>query len=442
MTGIDPWKNNILDFPEQRYLKYKSTAEKYRIIQLGLCLWNKSDSNSYQALPYNIYMFPDDYSGNTQLNCETSAIIFNREHNMDFNKWIYKGVSYLNAKQESQLLEGLTDSNINFYDPCDKLKYKNITLYKDEDKKKYEEMCRLFSEFYNSEEKYFFFEKYPKFMIFYFLNNTPDHIRKRLYFSFETLEMKTVLMISKLTEEEKKFKLELELGEKMKELKVKKGIRNIFEALIKSKKILVGHNCCLDLLFTISHLGDPLPNSLKEYKDMLKSYFFAVYDTKFLYEKFLEQHRDSLNLESKITHLENVYTNLKSLYNDKICINLHPDFYQIYSEESKVYHEAAFDAYVTGSSFVWMGNVLQDDMNFVQDKIFFMKSIYSCFNISAEETYILKDIMPYCLKAVKQINDVDLSKLLHENFFKRIKKTYTLDSHNSILILVQLEDAM
>jgi poly(A)-specific ribonuclease len=442
MTGIDPWKNNILDFPDQRYLKYKSTAEKYRIIQLGLCLWNKSDSNSYQALPYNIYMFPEDFSGNNQLNCETSAIIFNREHNMDFNKWIYKGVSYLNAKQESQLLEGLTDSNINFYDPCDKLKYKNITLYKDEDKKKYEEMCRLFSEFYNSEEKYFFFEKYPKFMIFYFLNNTPDHIRKRLYFSFETLEMKTVLMISKLTEEEKKFKLELELGEKLKELKVKKGIRNIFEALIKSKKILVGHNCCLDLLFTISHLGDPLPNSLKEYKDMLKSYFCAVYDTKFLYEQFLEQHRDSLNLESKITHLENVYTNLKTLYNDKICINLHPDFYQIYSEESKVYHEAAFDAYVTGCSFVWMGHVLQDDMNFVQDKIFFMRSIYSCFNLSAEETYILKDIMPYCLKAVKQINDVDLSKLLHENFFKRIKKTYTLDSHNSILILVQLEDAM
>jgi hypothetical protein len=442
MTGIDPWKNNILDLPDQRYLKYKATAEKYRIIQLGLCLWNKTDFNSYQALPYNIYMFPEDFSGNNQINCETSAIIFNREHNMDFNKWIYKGISYLNAKQESQLLEGITDSNVNFYDPSDKLKYKNITLYKDEDKKKYEEMCRLFSEFYNSEEKYYYFEKYPKFMIFYFLNNTPDHIRKRLYFSFETLENKTVLMLSKLNEEERKFKLELELGEKMRELRVKKGIRNIFEALVKYKKTLVGHNCSLDLLFTISHLGDPLPSSLKEFKEMLKSYFNLVYDTKYLYENFLEQYKESLNLECKITHLENVYTNLKSLYGDKIDISLHPDFLHTYSEVSKVYHEAAFDAYVTGSSFIWMGHIFKDNMEFFHNRIFFMKSIYSCFNLNAEETYILKDIMAYCLKAVKQLNDIDLCKLIDENFFKRIKKTYHLDSHNSVLILVQLEDVV
>ena len=97
MTGISPWNNNnLIDFPEARYLKYKQTAEKFRIIQLGLCMWKKIDvkdgENIYLAKPYNIYLFPEDIAGNNLLNCETAAIIFNREHKMDFNKWIYKGI--------------------------------------------------------------------------------------------------------------------------------------------------------------------------------------------------------------------------------------------------------------------------------------------------------------------------------------------------------------
>ena len=442
MTGIDPWKPSIIDFPEHRYSKYKSTAEKYRIIQLGLCIWNKSESGAYIALPYNIYIFPEDFSGNNYLNCETSAIIFNREHKMDFNKWIYKGVSYLNAKQEGTIVETLTDSNINFYNPSDKLKYKNITIYKDEDKLKYDELCRLFSEFYNSEEKFYYFDKYPKFMIYYFLNNTPEHIRKKLYFSYETLENKQFLMISKLDEEEKKLKLDIEIGDKLRDLHNKKGARNIFEALIKSQKILVGHNCSLDLLFTISHLGDPLPNSLKEFKELLKSYFPAIYDTKCIYEYFFENNKESLSIDNKVTHLENVYTTLKGIYKEKVAIELHHDVKNTYAENSGIYHEAAFDAYVTGCSFVWMGSVLEEKLDHLHNKIYFMRSIYSCFNLNAEESYLFPDAMPYCLKAIKQINDVNLTTLLEEPFLKRIKKYYHLDAHNSLLILVHLENAV
>ena len=96
LTGINPWNNNILDFPETRYTKYKSTAEKFRIIQLGICTWHKNyDQNenkfNYIVRPYNIYVFPEENVGNSLINCETGAIIFNRDHGMDFNKWIYKG---------------------------------------------------------------------------------------------------------------------------------------------------------------------------------------------------------------------------------------------------------------------------------------------------------------------------------------------------------------
>jgi hypothetical protein len=451
MTGINPWNNHILDFPDFRYSKYRSTAEKFRIIQVGICTWkktggseeNNSKNPSYIARPYNIYIFPEDFSGNNLINCETAALIFNREHKMDFNKWIYKGIPYLNAKQESNLIETLSDGNLNFYNPLDKSRYKNVALTKNEDKVKYEEFCKLFSDFLYSDEKTYFFEKYPKFFMYYILNNTPENIRKRLYFSYETLEGKPVLMISKLDEEEKKLKLDIEMAEKMKEINRKKGVRKIWEAIVKKKGIFVGHNCNLDLLFTISHLGDPLPPTLKEFKELMKSYFTSVYDTKLIFENFCEHLKThpELKIEFKNSHLETVYTTLRSHLGEKIKISIHGDMKNTYAEDSGVYHEAAFDAYVTGCSFIYMGETLKENLTPHSNKLYLMKSIYNCFNINGDETYAVPDSMAYCLKAIKQTSDIDLKTLLEDKFFERVKKCYNIDVHNSLLILVNLETA-
>jgi poly(A)-specific ribonuclease len=97
MSGIGSRNNNIIDFPEERYLKYKNIAEKYKIIQVGICVFNRVEGdNQYIAKPYNFYVFPEENTGNNYINCEVGALIFNRDHNMDFNKWIYKGRLILN----------------------------------------------------------------------------------------------------------------------------------------------------------------------------------------------------------------------------------------------------------------------------------------------------------------------------------------------------------
>lgn len=49
--------------------------------------------------------------------------------------------------------------------------------------------------------------------------------------------------------------------------------------------------------------------------------------------------------------------------------------------------------------------------------------------------------MAYCLKAIKQTNDIDLKFILQSKFFERIKKLYNLDTNNSLLILVHLDTA-
>jgi hypothetical protein len=48
--------------------------------------------------------------------------------------------------------------------------------------------------------------------------------------------------------------------------------------------------------------------------------------------------------------------------------------------------------------------------------------------------------MAFCLKAIKQTSDITLQLMLEAKYYDRIKKTYNLDYHNALLILVSLEN--
>jgi poly(A)-specific ribonuclease len=400
MTGIAPYSSNITDFPDGRYSKNKMTAERFRIIQLGICTWKKipsigmDDKPVFLSKPYNIYVFPEEDSGpgSGLINCETAAIIFNRDHGMDFNKWIYKGVHYINSKQLKTMTDSATEWNINFYDPSDKTKFKNIMLYKDEDKLKYEDFCKTFSEFLYSEHKTYIFEKYQRFFINYILNNLQENIRKRLYFSYETIEGKTFLMIKKVEENERQALLDAELGKKLEEVNKKKGVKKIFDALVKKKSVLVGHNFALDLLFTMSHFGEQLPATLKEWKTLLKDCFREIFDTKYIYEQFYDQFINQGGVEKDISYLEYVYTTLRDLYKDSVSIQI-PDGMPDYTQAGGNYHQASYDAFVTGCSFIWMADNLKENLTKYSNRIYMMRSIYSCYNLDGDETYLYPNVI-------------------------------------------------
>ena len=57
----------------------------------------------------------------------------------------------------------------------------------------------------------------------------------------------------------------------MTSLNKKKGFRLIFERLQKRKLSLVGHNMLLDTLYLVNHLGETLPNTLKEFKQIIQT---------------------------------------------------------------------------------------------------------------------------------------------------------------------------
>lgn len=68
------------------------------------------------------------------------------------------------------------------------------------------------------------------------------------------------------------------------------GFTKIFQTLLPSKKVLVGHNCFCDLLFLFQHFDDQLPLRLLDFKKQYNNTFVNCYDTKIIAEsEVLEQ---------------------------------------------------------------------------------------------------------------------------------------------------------
>lgn len=73
----------------------KSAANKFRIIQMGICLFTRISDKEFEARPYNIYIFPRERPGfSPQIVIDSSAADFNTKHNMNWNTWFYEGINF------------------------------------------------------------------------------------------------------------------------------------------------------------------------------------------------------------------------------------------------------------------------------------------------------------------------------------------------------------
>ncbi|CAA0810722.1 Poly(A)-specific ribonuclease PARN [Striga hermonthica] len=115
MTGVTsaPWREAFeFDRHDVQYLKIKDSAEKFAVVQFGVCpfRWD-SHSHSFVSHPHNFYIFPrQELSGDGSSNeflCQTSSLEFLAKYQFDFNSCIYKGVSYLSRSQEEEALRQL-----------------------------------------------------------------------------------------------------------------------------------------------------------------------------------------------------------------------------------------------------------------------------------------------------------------------------------------------
>jgi len=123
MTGIRSEMRNETDLPFENYLKAFNAANRYNVIQMGLCIFvhknpsGKLDENgvdhsflensaNFEAFPFTFYLFPRTYDGlmKRDVAMEVSSIEFNvNRHGINWNKWIDNGIGYCDEEERKFL---------------------------------------------------------------------------------------------------------------------------------------------------------------------------------------------------------------------------------------------------------------------------------------------------------------------------------------------------
>ncbi|KAI2804819.1 hypothetical protein BLOT_003807 [Blomia tropicalis] len=332
-TGLfTEYQNGFLDNHEQLYSRCRNNISKFQIIQVGLSFFKMITEKEFDCHSYNFYIFPrrcqllSKEGKERYFLCQTSSLEFLCQNGFNFNKLICDGISYLNLSQEKEVVEKLNQPNSE-----SRIQIGNNDI----DKSFIDETMKLIIDFYNDADRQEMelppANSYRRRLIYETVNDS-QYKDKLLLESNNTDKFK--IMVKKISLEEKE-------ETKRKKLLEFIGFTSIIKLIIESRKPLVGHNCKLDLLYLYQTFIGPLPESYSEFKSLFNSLFPAVYDTRFISSQGILANLISNNCLNNLyaAILEHPFiqtvTNLKNLVN-----------------EGERFHEAGYDSYITGCSFI------------------------------------------------------------------------------------------
>eukprot|EP00931_Biecheleriopsis_adriatica_P094185 TRINITY_DN67867_c0_g1_i1.p1 TRINITY_DN67867_c0_g1~~TRINITY_DN67867_c0_g1_i1.p1 ORF type:complete len:554 (+),score=159.35 TRINITY_DN67867_c0_g1_i1:51-1712(+) len=422
MTGISipGLQERIEDVPARRYAKMREVATRYNIIQFGLALFHERDSceNSYIAHVYNFFLFPE--AG--PVNMEATGVAFNRDHGMDWNMWIREGVPYVNRESAQKLRASLLpweaeastptggkSTAANGTSEAKNGQRERIKLTKAADVETTSKAIEALKAWLEDEGK----KEETEFELL----TTNAYIRRFMYetmaadFPDLTVESRptevrgistlVVLRLSASQKEEREAKVR---AEKETELARKVGFRRVFNALAAAKKPVVGHACMFDWLFAHSHF-ESLPESYAEFKELIHGSFPLLFDTQLLAKsepfKFLPQEgAESVPQHRFGSHaLGQVYKvffeeseTARKAGKPAVEVTFAPS-HDRYSGDCAAFHEAGYDAYVTGYVFAHMAKeVLKaEGVSKFNGRMTMFRGLFD-FNVAAADELVAKGV--------------------------------------------------
>ena len=174
-----------------------------------------------------------------------------------------------------------------------------------------------------------------------------------------------VLRLNEAQKAERTLKLRLE---KEAEFFRKVGFQRIFSALVDAKRPLVGHALSYDLLFALSHFHGPLPHAYPKLKELVYRLFPSLYDTKFLASsdvfKYVPEDPSCDGVTRQYRFGSKALGALHKVIADEAAaakeqgkptveVTFAPG-HDRYGPDCKAFHEAGYDAYITGCVFAHM----------------------------------------------------------------------------------------
>lgn len=401
MTGVTsaPWRESFeFDRFDVQYLKVKDSAEKFAVVQFGVCpfRWDSS-RHCFVAHPHNFYVFPRQElpvdGPSHEFLCQTTSIDFLAKYQFDFNACIYEGVSYLSREQENEMLRCLNSE-------CDdemSLLWRNMkevrdtplvsvadVLFSERMKNRFNEWRKellqdrkggsQFLETSNDMKQQFqtiFFKMRPAVILNGFTAHQlrliqlviKKHFKDLVYIRSSGDGSYSELIVYIDSDNDKNLLMkEVKDGLRREaEMKIKTavGFRHVIDLLSSEQKLIVGHNCLLDIAHIYNKFFGPLPLTAEDFVSSIHKYFPYMIDTKIL-----------LNTNNVLKHLmKNGSTSLSKAF-ASLCpqiasssknsglafqpwveVEVQVDDMRSSNWNSGAKHEAGYDAFMTGCVF-------------------------------------------------------------------------------------------
>eukprot|EP00928_Gymnodinium_smaydae_P032040 TRINITY_DN23320_c0_g2_i1.p1 TRINITY_DN23320_c0_g2~~TRINITY_DN23320_c0_g2_i1.p1 ORF type:complete len:584 (+),score=64.27 TRINITY_DN23320_c0_g2_i1:45-1754(+) len=405
ITGPSYTKTVAGDIPQEQYSKARKViAQPLNIVQVGICLFEEDASvaGRFVCRPFNVYVFQRAFSerdadgnlvqSNPFLGMSASSAQFLAANGFDFQRWVTKGVSYVNAKVEAALQRAMPvrgDAQPGNAKPAQDRELVEPT--NPHDIQLLEETMQKVDEFVSSGAGEMKLPSVNNFMALVFRQRIgikyPNLVVEKR--PSETNSHYQDRWLLNLSEERRKAR-DSGIQEQMLS---HVGFRQMWNVLKAHACPKVLHNGFMDLLFLMAALEQPLPESLSELKQMVSASFHSVYDTKVLAES--DEFKGRLGYRTALGELASYLaerlkdrTDEGSKSGDEsvnVSFTLPDGFRQYAGNDDKqgsqcgAFHTAGYDAYETGRIFAYYRSHMdKDKLDSFRNRIFLL---YSAFEL-------------------------------------------------------------
>lgn len=357
-TGLASERNIMpFDTSEEYYLKQIKTSSGFILVQLGLSFFKvKKDPAGVEKVTcksYNIYIYPQ--SQNAVFSCQGQSLSFLAKHGFDFNKLFTNGISFCNSIEEEKLRQEIKEKQalrmdqIKVRASSDEVEpsTRSFIPIPENELETFNNIRQQIQEIVDGKVPEVMLDKLNKFQRKLVYELIEREFTNKVSTSLKLNEnnRKDLIVETKRSEEDE---LKIEMNrQKDDEIYIAEvvGLRLLLKEISSSKKLIVGHNCLLDLVFLMAQCFETLPDDYNEFKLLTHRVFPNIIDTKFIgsSDKFKETFSSTV--------LEQLHQRLNEKPFEKMNVEFE-DPQNAYSFDSPKEHEAGYDSYLTGYCFL------------------------------------------------------------------------------------------
>ncbi|AAF79314.1 F14J16.11 [Arabidopsis thaliana] len=393
MTGVTsaPWRDSLeFDRYDVRYLKVKDSAEKFAVVQFGVCpfRWD-SRTQSFVSYPHNFFVFPRqeltfDPPAHEFL-CQTTSMDFlakyqREEEEASKRLKMLHGEDGIDSSGETEELKLVRLADVLFAARMEKLlnEWRSGLLHGGNASSEFPRI----SNGSNQSMETVFHHMRPALSLKGFtshqlrvLNSVlRKHFGDLVYIHSNDKSSSSRDIVVYTDSDSDKENLMKEAKDERKRLAERKiqsaiGFRQVIDLLASEKKLIVGHNCFLDIAHVYSKFVGPLPSTAEKFVASINSHFPYIVDTKILLNVNPMLHQ---RMKKSSTSLSSAFSSLcpqiefssrssDSFLQQRVNIDVEIDNVRCSNWNAGGKHEAGYDAFMTGCIFAQACNHLGFD---------------------------------------------------------------------------------